>query len=451
MPRDNSQTPLAERMRPTSLDDFVGQDHLLADGKFLANMLEADRLSSLILWGPPGTGKTTLAKLLAARVDAEFIEMSAVMAGVQDIRDAVSRADDAGTLFSRETVVFIDEIHRFNKAQQDALLPHVERGTITLIGATTENPSFEVNSALLSRCKTLVLEPLDDEALDAIVERALDDVQKGLGELDAQVTEGARAAIIDAADGDARIALNTLEISVEAVEAHTPEGEPVMVATEDVEEALQRKVVRYDKEGEEHYNVVSAFIKSMRGSDPDAALYYMNRMLEGGEDPLFILRRMIIFASEDVGNADPEALQVATSALQAFKFIGMPEGVLPMTQAVTYLATAPKSNSVISSYGKARSDAVEHGNLQVPKKLLNAPTDLHDEMGHGRGYKYPHNFSGNYVAEDYLPDELQGRTYYEPSDNGYEATIKERLEAWRERDTEDDERKENAEPFDHDD
>ncbi len=422
-----SDTPLAERMRPTSLDAFVGQDHLLGEGKLLSNMLESGNLASLILWGPPGTGKTTLAKILAEQVGAEFVSMSAVMSGVQDIRREVSRAEDSGELFSRETVLFVDEIHRFDKNQQDALLPHVEKGTITLIGATTENPSFEVNSALLSRCKTLVLEPLDDEPLEAIVDRALRDDERGLGDRELELTDEARASIWKSADGDARVALNTLEIAADAVEA----AGRTSIRQSDIEEAAQQTVIHYDKEGEEHYNVVSAFIKSMRGSDPDAALYYMNRMLEGGEDPKFVLRRILIFASEDVGNADPQALQVATSAMQAFEFMGMPEGSLPMTQAVTYLATAPKSNAVIESYGKARKDALEHGDLEIPDQLLNAPTDLHEEMGHGRGYRYPHNFSGNYVVEDYLPDELRGRRYYEPSENGYESEIKKRLQRWR--------------------
>ena len=427
MTNSANNAPLAERMRPNRLEDFVGQDHLLGEGHLLSNMLETGRQVSLIMWGPPGTGKTTLAKLLTDRLEAEFVSMSAVMSGVKDIRREVSRAEDSGELFKRQTVLFVDEIHRFNKAQQDALLPHVERGTITLFGATTENPSFEVNSALLSRCKTLVLEPLDEEALEHIVERAMADRQRGLGRRDLLLADQARDSIIQSASGDARTALNTLEIAAHAVDAAGRRT----ITTNDVEEAVQRKVIRYDKDGEEHYNVVSAFIKSLRGSDPDAALYYMNRMLEGGEEPRFILRRMLIFASEDVGNADPQALEVVTNAVKSFEFIGMPEGALPMTQAATYLACAPKSNAVIASYGKARRDAIEHGNLEVPKKLLNSPTDLHEEMGHGRGYKYPHNFDGNYVAEEYLPDELRDRRYYEPTDNGYEKEISERLERWR--------------------
>ena len=420
-------------MRPSSLDDFVGQSHLLGDEKFLTNAIRSGRLPSLILWGPPGSGKTTLARLLADQIGAQFVTISAVLSGVKDILREVSRAEDAGPLFDQETVLFIDEIHRFNKAQQDALLPHVEKGTVILIGATTENPSFEVNSALLSRCKTLVLEPLDSKHLRTIVSRALADEDEGLGERDIELTEQAEEALIESASGDARVALNTLETAADAVRAQDRQS----ISLEDVREAVQRRTVVYDKGGEEHYKTVSAFIKSMRGSDPDAALYYMNRMLEGGEEPRFIFRRILIFASEDIGNADPEALQVAVSAMQAYEMMGMPEGVLPMTQAVTYLACAPKSNAVISSYGKSRKDAVEHGNLPIPKHIVNAPTQLHEELGHGRGYKYPHNFDGNYVPENYMPEGLEDRRYYEPSDNGRESDIKQRLERWREQSDED--------------
>jgi putative ATPase len=420
-------------MRPRTLDEFVGQAHLLGPHKFLSNALQGGKLPSLIFWGPPGSGKTTLAKLLAEQLGAEIISLSAVLSGVKDIRQAVARVKKTGPLFRKTTILFVDEIHRFNKSQQDALLPHVERGTFTLIGATTENPSFEVNSALLSRCKTLVLEALDDEAMGEIVERALGDRARGLGELELTLTEQARDAIIAAASGDARIALNTLETAARAVDADERDA----IRHQDVEEALQRKMILYDKAGEQHYNTVSAFIKSMRGSDPDAALYYMNRMLEGGEDPLFIFRRILIFASEDVGNADPQAIQVALSCMQAFQAMGLPEGVLPMTQAVAYLACAPKSNAVITAYGKSRKDAMEHGNLPVPPHILNAPTQLHKQLGHGRGYKYPHNFEGNYVREEYLPEKLRGRRYYEPSENGAEADIAKRLRAWRGDDSDD--------------
>ena len=403
-------------MRPSSLSEVVGQRHLLAQGKILSVSLGQKRLPSLILWGPPGCGKTTLARLLADEIGAQFHPISAVSGGVKDIRNAVAQADDLRQMLRQSTILFVDEIHRFNKAQQDALLPHVEDGTIILVGATTENPSFEVNSALLSRCKTLVLEPLSEEDLALIVDRALSDEARGLGELDVELTDGARDAILHAAEGDARMALNTLELAATAADAR--DETPAKITTEDVEEALQRRVIRYDKAGEEHYNTVSAFIKSMRGSDPDAATYYMIRMLEGGEDPLFVLRRMVIFASEDIGNADPRALRVALDAVESFRFIGMPEGVLPMTQAVVYLACAPKSNTALTTYAAARKDVMDHGNLPLPKQLLNAPTKLHKELGHGRGYKYPHNFSGHYVAdENYLPDKLQGRRYYEPSEN----------------------------------
>ncbi len=417
MTRSATSSPLAERMRPKTLDEFVGQDHLLADGKILATALSQNRLPSLILWGPPGCGKTTLAKILADELGAQFHPVSAVSGGVKDLREAAKQAGDLRRMMNQSTVLFVDELHRFNKAQQDALLPHVEDGTVILVGATTENPSFEVISALQSRCKTLVLEPLDDPHIGTVVDRALGDDERGLGRRDIDVDSAARDAIIQAAEGDARTALNTLELAADAA-ANRSGDQSATIVHDDVEEALQRRVIRYDKDGAEHYNNVSAFIKSMRGSDPDAAVYYMTRMLEGGEDPLFILRRMVIFASEDIGNADPKALRVALDATESFRFIGMPEGVLPMTQAVTYLACAPKSNAALTTYGKARKDVLNHGNLPLPKKILNAPTQSLENLGHGRGYKYPHNFDGNYVpGEDYLPDELQGRTYYEPSDS----------------------------------
>lgn len=425
-------------MRPARLEDFVGQQHLLGPGKILANALSRNALPSLILWGPPGCGKTTLARLLAEAVRAEFIPISAVLSGVKDIRENVSHAAKMRGLLNQRTVLFVDEIHRFNKAQQDALLPHVENGTITLIGATTENPSFEVNSALLSRCRTVVLEALDDDNLSDILDQALRDEHRGLGRRNIALSDDARAAILLAAEGDARAALNTLEIAADALPPQPIDPDdprtsmPRTLTRDQIEEAVQRRMVNYDKSGEQHYNTVSAFIKSMRGGDPDAALHYVIRMLEGGEDPLFVLRRMVIFASEDIGNADPNALQVAMNATQAFQFIGMPEGVLPITQAVLYLATAPKSNTALTSYALARKDVLEFPNLPPPKHLLNAPTKLMQELGHGRGYKYPHNFSGNYVTGvQYLPEKLHGKRYYEPTQNGHEAEIAARLQAWR--------------------
>lgn len=420
--------PLAERMRPARLDQYVGQRHLLGQGKILDSAINQGRLPSLILWGPPGSGKTTLARLLADAVGARFVPLSAVLAGIKDIREQVAQARDMRQMLQQTTVLFVDEIHRFNKAQQDALLPHVEDGTITLVGATTENPGFEVNAALLSRCRTLVLESLSDEDIAELSALALRDRERGLGDLALELSEEARASLCRAAQGDARAAITALEIAAQAVVSRN-QGH---IEPEDIAQAFQRRMVRYDKDGDQHYQTVSAFIKSMRGSDPDAALYYMVRMLEGGEDPMFVLRRMVIFASEDIGNADPRALAVAMDAMRAFEFMGMPEGVLPMTQAATYLACAPKSNAALSAYGKARKDVLDFGTLPVPQDIINAHTRFAKELGHGRGYKYPHNFSGNYApGVQYLPDALRGRRYYEPSDNGEERAIGERLRGWR--------------------
>ncbi|MFA6033936.1 MAG: replication-associated recombination protein A, partial [Myxococcota bacterium] len=343
--------PLAERMRPRTLQEFAGQEHLMGDGKFLSRAIETGHVPSMILWGPPGTGKTTIARLLSSLVNAEFVPFSAVLGGVKEIREVVEGAKSLRRMFNRETIFFIDEIHRFNKAQQDALLPHVESGTVTLIGATTENPSFEVNSALLSRAKVLVLKPLPDEAVKTIITAALCDAERGLGALRIEVEADALEFMASSAHGDARRALNTLDAAANASQEKDGRRRIDLALAE---EAVQHKALLYDKSGEEHYNTVSAFIKSMRGSDPDAAVYWMVRMLESGEDPLFILRRMIIFASEDIGNADPRAVQVAAAALASFQFVGLPEGVLPMTQCATYMATAPKSNAVIMAYHAAR-------------------------------------------------------------------------------------------------
>ncbi|OGR10841.1 MAG: AAA family ATPase [Deltaproteobacteria bacterium RIFOXYB12_FULL_58_9] len=426
--RDTGHSPLADRMRPRTLDEIVGQEHLLGQGRALRRMAERGEIRSMLLWGPPGSGKTTIARALAGTLNAELENVSAVMSGVKELREVVARARELRNYHRRRTVLFIDEIHRFNKAQQDALLPHVEAGLVTLIGATTENPSFEVNAALLSRCKVFVLKSLDNAALAQVVETALRDPERGLAHR-FTTANNVIEAIASGSHGDARRALNTVELACDLCE----QAGETELTIEHVEEAAQHKALLYDKAGEEHYAVISAFIKSMRGSDPDAAVYWLVRMLEAGEPPRFILRRMVIFASEDIGNADPRALQVAVNALQAFELVGLPEGVLPLTQTATYLATAPKSNAALTAYGAARKDILDLGPLPVPAKLKNAATNLNKSLGYSKGYKYPHNFDGNYVPETYLPDALTGRVYYQPSDQGEETVIAERLVRWRKR------------------
>lgn len=415
---DHSREPLAERMRPKTLEDYIGQEHLTAEGRFLKKAIQSDKVPSLILWGPPGTGKTTLATVIAKATGASFVALSAVLAGVKELRETVAAAEDRWRSVRKRSLLFVDEIHRFNKAQQDALLPHVERGTLTLIGATTENPSFEVNAALLSRCRVVTLRGLEEDELRTVLERAIAAPQGLDGKV--SVTDEALMILARAAGGDARKALTALEVA-----AQHGAGQVDKAA---VEEALQQRTLLYDKGGEEHFNVVSAFIKSMRGSDPDAAVYWMTRMLESGEDPRFVCRRMVIFASEDIGNADPTALRVALDALQAFQLMGLPEGTLPLTQAVTYLAMAPKANTVITTYANARKAVTEHGALPVPMHLRNAPTKLMKGMGYGGGYKYPHNFEGNYVVERYLPDALRNARFYQPTTNGFEAELSKRRE-----------------------
>lgn len=419
--KDRRGQPLAERMRPRRLSEVVGQAQILGAGTWLRRAIEGKRLTSIILWGPPGVGKTTLGRLIAEEIDADFVALSAVMSGVKDLREAVAQAESTKNLRARRTVLFVDEIHRFNKAQQDALLPHVEAGTVTLVGATTENPSFEVNAALLSRAKVLVLKSLSAEDLETVVQRALTDQERGLGALPIRCESNVVKLIAAEARGDARRALSTLESAV-AVNEPNPEGEQV-IDRRAVEEALQRKTLLYDKAGDEHFAVASALIKSLRGSDPDAATYWLARMVESGEDPMFIMRRLVIFASEDVGNADPRALTVAVSAMEAVRFIGFPEALYPLTQATLYLALAPKSNSALTTFAAAKEAVHAHGALPVPPHLRNASTGLARQMGHGKDYQYPHDHPGHHVSQQYLPDELKHARFYQPSDQGEEPAL----------------------------
>jgi len=428
----SGKAPLAERMRPARLSEYVGQEHLVGPGRLVSEMLAGRGLHSLVLWGPPGSGKTTLARLIADELGLPFTALSAVLAGVKDLRAVFERAEFELRARGKPSVLFIDEIHRFNKAQQDALLPHVERGTVILIGATTENPSFEVIAPLLSRSRVLTLAPLGPEDLGRLIDRAMPDAERGLGSLRVGLTGDARQMLVEHAQGDARIALGTLELAAELA-ARTAARE---ITAELVAEAAQRRALRYDRAGEEHYNVISAFIKSLRGSDPDAALYWLVRMLEAGEDPLFIARRMVIFASEDVGNADPRALQVAIAVKDAVHFVGLPEGRIPLAQGVTYLATAPKSNASYAALGKVSEEVARSGTLAVPLHLRNAPTPLMRSLGYAEGYRYPHAHPGHFVAEEYLPEALRGQVYYEPSQEGNEAEIGRRLGGWRKRATE---------------
>lgn len=421
--------PLADRMRPRDFSEFVGQKHIVGESSVLRKAIEKGEIQSLIFWGPPGTGKTTLAYLIAKATNSNFVCFSAVTSGVKEIRDVVASAELNVKRRGIRTILFVDEIHRFNKAQQDAFLPYVEKGTIILIGATTENPSFEVNSALLSRSRVVVLEKLTDNDLRLVAERALKDEERGLGKLKISVSQDALDHAISQADGDARVLLNTLELAVAAI---GPDEDGVRkIELQTIEGALQRKALLYDKQGEEHYNIISALHKSLRGSDPDAALYWLARMLEGGEDPLYIARRLVRFASEDIGNADPQALVVAVAAKQAVEFIGMPEADCALAQAVIYLATAPKSNAVYIAYQKAKDDVNWLPAEPVPLNVRNAPTRLMKQLGFGLGYKYPHDFEDGIVEQTYLPKSILGRRYYEPTDRGYEAKIKARLEKWR--------------------
>ncbi len=422
----NINAPLSEKMRPKSINDFVGQDHLIGKGKILKHIIEDKEFYSIILWGPPGTGKTTLANIIASSSDSFYVPLSAVTSGIKDVRQVIKEAIENKAATGKQTLLFIDEIHRFNKAQQDAFLPHVEKGDIVLIGATTENPSFEVISPLLSRTKVLVLNSLTHDQIKSILKRALKDQDKGLGSIKTEISDSVLEHIINFCQGDARISLNTLEL---AVMLATPlKNGTRKISKEIVEEALQKKLLLYDKNGEEHFNIISALHKSLRGSDVDASLYWLARMLEAGEDPLYIARRLIRFASEDIGNADPNALQITLSAKEAYHFIGLPEGKLAIAQAVIYLATAPKSNSVYTAYSAVTQTIKQTGALQVPHHIRNAPTRLMKDLGYGKGYKYAHDYSDAIIDQDCLPDEINDRKFYAPSKRGFEKIIKERMD-----------------------
>jgi putative ATPase len=428
---NNDNRPLADRMRPRSLDEYVGQEHLLGADSLLRRAVQEDRLFSVIFWGPPGSGKTTLARILAGETKSHFVSFSAVLSGVKEIRAVVDEAAELWRLHRRRTLLFVDEIHRFNKAQQDAFLPHVESGLITLIGATTENPSFEVISPLLSRMRVLVLKPFTEEDLARILRNAVADGERGLGGLRLEIEPEALNQIVWSADGDARTALNSLEAAASLADKAGDAGRKITRAF--VEQAIQKKALQYDKSGEEHYNLISALHKSLRGSDPDAALYWLGRMLKAGEDPLYLARRLVRFASEDVGNADPRALTVAIDAMQAYHFLGSPEGELALAQATVYLATAPKSNALYVGYGQVNATIEKTGTLPVPLHIRNAPTKLMKELDYGRGYRYAHDFADAYVPQEYLPDELRGKggRFYRPTERGYEKIIGERLDHWR--------------------
>lgn len=439
----NTKEPLAARMRPRTLDEIVGQEHLVGTGRLLRRTIESDNLTSLILWGPPGSGKTTLAEVIAHNTHARFVRLSAVSAGVADLRKVMDEASKLRQFSQQRTILFIDEIHRFNKAQQDAVLPYVERGVVTLIGATTENPSFEVNAALLSRSRVFTLKALSEEQVISILEHALTDEQRGLGTIHVAITEEALAAIAVFANGDARTALNVLELAAQGSEENAQSAERQRTITLSlVEEVMQHRALLYDKGGDQHFDTISALHKSLRGSDPDAGLYWLARMLEAGEDPLYVVRRLIRFASEDVGMADPQALLVCMAAQQAVHFVGLPEANLALAQAVVHLATAPKSNALTEAYARVQADIQQTRNDPVPMQIRNAPTGLMKDLGYGKDYKYAHDYYKEMQIDDpdrpppqrvqeYLPESLQGRHYYEPGQQGKEANIKKWLEKRR--------------------
>ena len=427
--RMKSEAPLAARMRPRILDEYVGQEHIVGPGKLLRRAIEADRLfSSIILWGPPGTGKTTLAQVIANTTQSHFVTISAILAGKAELKELVEEALERRRLHRERTILFVDEVHRWNKAQQDALLPHIENGTVTFIGATTENPFFEVIGALISRSRVFQLRNLNQTETGILLDRALTDNERGYGKKSVILDADARAHLIEVAGGDARNALNALELAVESTPPG-PEGR-IHLTLEVAQESIQQRAVLYDKDGDAHYDTISAFIKSVRGSDPDAALYWLAKMLYAGEDPRFILRRLIILAGEDIGLADPMGIVVAASAAQAFDYIGLPEGVYPLVEATLYLSTAPKSNSA-GAYFKAMQKLEEEGQTTVPRHLMDGNRDA-EAMGHGKDYVYPHEFEGHFVPQQYLPKRLLGTYFYRPSQEGYEEQVVKRLEMWRE-------------------
>ena len=436
------EEPLAAHMRPRTLDEVVGQEYLVEPGRLLRRSIEGDRVPSMILWGPPGSGKTTLAEIIARQTHAHFVSLSAVSAGVADLRRVVEEAKKLRQFSKQQTILFIDEIHRFNKAQQDAVLPHVERGVVTLIAATTENPSFEVNAALLSRSRVFVLRALKEEHILTILRRALADKERGLGQMDITVDEDALQQVAIFANGDARIALNVLELAAQSGRETLQENVPVQITMAMIEDVMQHRALLYDKGGDQHYDTISALHKSLRGSDPDAGLYWLGRMIEAGEDPLYIVRRLIRFASEDVGMADPQALLVCVAAQQAVHFVGLPEANLALAQAVIHLATAPKSNALYEAYSRVQEDVQKTRNDPVPLQIRNAPTQLMKDLDYGKDYKYTHEYYKDMQIEDperppavqvqeYLPESLKGRSYYEPGQQGKEASIKKWLEKRR--------------------
>ena len=422
------EAPLATRMRPTGFNEFVGQEHLIGKGHVLRKAIESGNLPSIILWGPPGSGKTTLAFIIANTTDSHFSPVSAVSAGVADLRRIIENAKERRKMSQKRTILFIDEIHRFNKAQQDVILPFVEDGTITLIGATTENPSFEVISPLLSRAQTLTLKPLTSDEIRVIIFRALKDGLRGLGTLNVELADDALDHLITMSNNDARVALNTLEIAALTTPPDANGKRHISLAT--IEDAIQHRALTYDKSGDQHFDTISALHKSLRGSDPDAALYWLARMLEAGEDPLYVARRLVRFASEDVGMADPQALVVAMAAQQAVHFIGLPEGNLALAEAAVYLATAPKSNSLYQAYSRAQEEVKQGSSESVPLHLRNPVTPLMKDIGYGKGYKYAHDYPGHFVKQQNLPDSLKGKRFYTPSDQGYEKQILARLKDW---------------------